>query len=103
MIVCDGGTEDYDGAPSAQAWQSQMKDLIAELKAKSVTVVLVGQSDVPFSDRPRLPGKGRTSGKFYSQIHSQMWARYIKAKGFANDQTSNSTSVISWFIQELVR
>lgn len=103
MIVCDGGTEDYDGAPAANVWQSQMKDLIVKLKSKSVTVVLVGQSDVPFNDRPRLPGKGRSSGKFYSQIHAQLWARYVRAKGFANDQVANSTGVISWFIQELVR
>jgi hypothetical protein len=102
LIVCDGGTEDYEGAPFENVWMKDMASLVAKLKARKVTVVLVGQSDVPFGERPRLPRKGRTKGMFYSQIHAKMWARYSGAKGFANDQGSNSSGVIKWLIKVLV-
>lgn len=102
MIVCDGGTEDYDGAPALNVWKSEMKELVANLKCKNVVFLLAGASDISPNDRPKLLGKGksRNTGKPYLQIHEEMWSGYSLAKGFYGDAADMQTD-IRWFVQRL--
>jgi hypothetical protein len=101
MVVCDGATEDYRGAPSLNVWRRQMKKYVTDLKAKGVTFLLVGAADLDPNDRPTLPGVGESHGDFYLSIHEEMWANYTKARGFYGDNTQVSVTDINWFVRQL--
>jgi hypothetical protein len=103
MIVCDGGTEDYGGAPEINVWLADMKQLVSRLRAKNVVFLLVGASDIEPNDRPKLPGQGKSmyTGKPYLQIHEEMWSRYPLAKGFYGRGEEQLQTDIRWFVQKL--
>jgi hypothetical protein len=97
MLVCDGGTEDYDGAPAVDVWQSAMKQHVSRLRCKTVTFLLAGAKDLDPASRPRLPNR-----KPFLQLHEEMWSRYPLARGFTID-VADSVTDIKWFVQQLNR
>jgi hypothetical protein len=99
MIVSDGGTEDYAGAPAINVWQAEMKQLVSRLKSKNVVFLLAGAADIEPTKRPKLLHKGIS--KPCLEIHEEMWSGYSLARGFDVDSTPSFETDLLWFMQKL--